>query len=258
MILDDSISSILNYWETLNPRFSDQELEKAILPLKNFGQLSQLTEGYKAFLNTRSKSTLIAFGESDYLLGIPTYIFHNDPIRILVSKLSSSAQQDLHFLLNELGRHLHQKQLAPSAMQEITLGGVEIWSSHLVKKKLLIRLRSLMKDADHTPALALLSIWDVSHLMRPAACWGKFVVKQGADTQLLFSREGKSFEKNIFTTRESAIMQQFMKQKSNEYIARKFEISLHTVWQHQKNMIAKTGTINRTSLISLAQIADIA
>jgi DNA-binding CsgD family transcriptional regulator len=106
--------------------------------------------------------------------------------------------------------------------------------------------------------IAAFSIDNISHLMRGDFYWGR--ITYGTDTthiHHLFSADNKDIPHDIISVREKDVLQLAAQGLESSEIAKKLFISSFTVDNHRRNMIAKTGVRDLTSLIQICKMNGI-
>jgi DNA-binding CsgD family transcriptional regulator len=99
---------------------------------------------------------------------------------------------------------------------------------------------------------------EITHLVNNEDIWCRLLSEDGLimynSTQEI---RKKSLDSDIFTEREMEVLRLLQLRKSNVYVARRLGISANTLLQHQKNMMAKLGTVDRSSLLFLSRLSGI-
>lgn len=103
--------------------------------------------------------------------------------------------------------------------------------------------------------VAAISIDDITHLVKGDFYWGRLV--RGADIHHFLSTDKKDTPHDIISEREKEILNLFAQGKESKEIADLLFLSSHTVDNHRRNMISKTGARDTTSLIQICRMGGV-
>ena len=95
---------------------------------------------------------------------------------------------------------------------------------------------------------------DISHLYKGDYYWGNFVSENNSTNQFRHSSMDVKTTKNIISVREKEVLLATMKGNSKIQVGILLNISPETVSKHKKNMIARTGAKDTTSLVHLLKM----
>jgi DNA-binding CsgD family transcriptional regulator len=124
--------------------------------------------------------------------------------------------------------------------------------------RLLIRYSPLELLDNGATKLAAVSIDNITHLLKNDFYW----VRQEAGKNKEFvhhflSTDKKDQAQDIISPREMEVLRLIAEGKESKAIAESLFISLFTVDNHRRNMIARTGVRDMTALIQICQMAGI-
>ena len=99
---------------------------------------------------------------------------------------------------------------------------------------------------------------DITHLIKSDNYWGR--ICYGKDPRYVFSYEStikKSQNKDILSEREIEVLQLISEGMESKEIGAKLFMSSHTVDNHRRNAIARTGAKDTTALIQICRMCSI-
>jgi DNA-binding CsgD family transcriptional regulator len=116
----------------------------------------------------------------------------------------------------------------------------------------------LESDATGKPILLLISVQDITHLMKGEDYWIRGVFgKEEKKVFLYYSGEDKIAEQEVVSEREKEVLRYIMQGLNTKQIADLLVISPNTVDNHRRNMLARTGARDTTALIHLCKMIKI-
>jgi DNA-binding CsgD family transcriptional regulator len=145
-------------------------------------------------------------------------------------------------------------------MQDITITfcGMKIRHKDGHIMRLMFRLSGLEFMDNGAITVSIVSIDDVSHLLKGDFYWGRMEFGVGERRiHHIMSKQKVDVPREIIAERERAVLRLLMEGKESIEIGKILFISQHTVDNHRRNMIAKTGTRDTTALIQICRMAGI-
>lgn len=254
MSVREKKTSINDYWNSLSHCYSEAQLAEAFLPFRKSIQISQVFEGYLGFVDTRTKRSILNYGECEEVTGFPLLFFATDPVARIAESLAYPARKEVNRILDQMVRLLHVDKTPLTDLLEITLIGVELLVNKNAPKKVLVRMQPVLHDPEGSLAVISLILKDITHLTNLQDPWCRMVDKKG---EKYFANRDTCKKGDIFSPRELEVLSTLQQRKSNDYIARKLGISYNTVLVHQKSMMQKLGTIDRSSLLHLSGLVGL-
>jgi DNA-binding CsgD family transcriptional regulator len=106
--------------------------------------------------------------------------------------------------------------------------------------------------------ISLISLYDMTHLMKSDFYWGR--IEFGNEKRLihhLVSTDKKDIPQDLISDREKDVLCLIAKGMESKEIGKELFISSHTVDNHRRNMIAKTGARDTTALVQICLMAGI-
>lgn len=142
--------------------------------------------------------------------------------------------------------------------QRISSWGLKLLHKNGREMRWYIDIIPLEFDRNQNPTLILLTIRNVTHLIKGENYWIRGVF--GGDEKKLFiyhSNEGKTVEHEIISEREKEVLDHISQGMDTKQIANLMKISPNTVDNHRRNMLARTGTRDTTALVQLCRMMGI-
>jgi DNA-binding CsgD family transcriptional regulator len=250
---------LVNYWNQLSHGFTESQLDQATETIKKLNPLSSVFDGCFVFIDTKSKRSIMSFGNIEEITGYPALYFKTNPIELVVKAIEKTVKRKIHTLLENLLSHFFDSNNAISRIQEIVMNGVNISVKGTnLTRKMHVKLHPVLYDQEGNIAVIQLMFKEITHLVNNEDIWCRLLSEDGLimynSTQEI---RKKSLDSDIFTEREMEVLRLLQLRKSNVYVARRLGINANTLLQHQKNMMAKLGTVDRSSLLFLSRLSGI-
>ncbi len=125
--------------------------------------------------------------------------------------------------------------------------------------RVLFRHYVLEETDDHIPTLATITLDDVTHLMKSDFYWGR--IERGHPDKKLFrhfvSTDNDNKYEDIISDREKETLQLVAQGFASKEIGKTMFLSSHTIDNHRRNMLAKTGVRDTTALIQISKMVGI-
>lgn len=136
--------------------------------------------------------------------------------------------------------------------QKLIFCGIKAKDSNRRVRTLLIRYLPLSFNEIGVVKTAIVSLEDVSHLIKSDFYWVRTVCgKQNDIITHYFSDDKKYTGDDIISDREKDVLRLIAKGMESKEIGNELFISPNTVDNHRKNMIARTGARDTTALLQL-------
>lgn len=134
-----------------------------------------------------------------------------------------------------------------------------------VKHKLGNTIRTLWRylpvevGENHLVITAIISVDDVTHLMKSDAHWGRTVYGNLKKPKYhhIHSKENVDVFSDIISEREKEVLRLIAQGMESKEIGKTLFISVNTVDNHRRNMIAKTGVRDTTALVQICRMCGI-
>ncbi len=125
--------------------------------------------------------------------------------------------------------------------------------------KTLIKQKFISVNEKGMPLLSFLEVEDIGPHFKADFCWCRMTngnAKFPVNRVYLSSGSKKEYP-DLLSQREMEILQLIINNKDSAAIAASLSISVETVKKHRKNMIARVGAKDMTSLIYLCRLCDL-
>lgn len=141
---------------------------------------------------------------------------------------------------------------------KLCVGGVKVKRRDGKELRILIRYVPLELDENGAPTMGIISLDDVTHLIKGDFYWFRidFDALKGAQHHM-FSTEKKYLKNDIISEREKDVLRLIAEGIESKEIGEKLFISTNTVDNHRRNMIYRTGARDSTALVQLCRMCDI-
>jgi len=117
------------------------------------------------------------------------------------------------------------------------------------------RILQYADDIKSNAVLSYVEIEDISSIFKKDMVWARMTAQNGVQTfvQAFFSQGPKKESSDLLSEREYEILRLVAQQKGSTEISTILGISKNTVDRHRKNMIAKTGVVDMSSLVYICR-----
>ena len=106
--------------------------------------------------------------------------------------------------------------------------------------------------------VAAISIDDIGHLLKGDFYWGRMAFDETErDIHHFISTDKKDISHDIISGREKDVLRLIAEGRESKEIAETLFLSSHTVDNHRRNMIARTGAKDTTALVQICRMAGI-
>jgi DNA-binding CsgD family transcriptional regulator len=136
--------------------------------------------------------------------------------------------------------------------------GVKIKHKDGHTMRILFRHFPLTLTESNIPKVAVITLDDVSHLMKSDFYWGR--IESGNEERYFrhFVSTDKIYKSiDILTDREKEVVSLLAKGKESKEIGKILYLSSHTIDNHRRNMLSKTGIKDTTGLIHICRMVGI-
>ncbi|HSK12442.1 MAG TPA: PAS and helix-turn-helix domain-containing protein [Phnomibacter sp.] len=133
------------------------------------------------------------------------------------------------------------------------------WIIHNKKGKTyraLFRIFPIQLNNNGLPLLGMYLIHDVMPFLRDTGWW----YRSTTDDRHFYhyhSHEKKIQKKDLLSEREKTILRELATGLSSKELAEKIHVSSHTIDNHRRRMLAKTGSVDTSALIHVAKLSGI-
>jgi DNA-binding CsgD family transcriptional regulator len=140
----------------------------------------------------------------------------------------------------------------------MTLCGFKVKRKNGQLRRVMMRFIPLEMGENGAVKVYLITGDDITHLIKSDNYWGRIVY--GEDPKYKFFYEStikKSQNRDILSEREIEVMQLISEGMESKEIGAKLFMSPHTVDNHRRNSIARTGARDTTALIQICRMCGI-
>jgi DNA-binding CsgD family transcriptional regulator len=257
------MSNFLNPSQLLNQILSLQRDAYA----KEYGKKVIVKENYLNEFSMSENSLRIIFDHINFKIlhisdnvetlgGYKTKDFY-DYNMIFVFKLFFTAHFNFMYIWLKWSFQIHSK-LGAEFNSRQSMCGIKVKHKDGHIMRLLFRHYTLEENEEGIITLAAITLDDITHLMKADFYWGRIECGVG-ERQIhhLTSNEKESKPGDILSDREKETLRLLAQGKESKEIASLLYISSHTVDNHRRNMIAKTGVRDTTGLIQICKMVGI-
>ncbi len=136
--------------------------------------------------------------------------------------------------------------------------GVKMKDSEGKLKTFFIKQKILSYSQKNQALLSFMEIEDITAIFKQDFVWSRMTKKSEKESfvRAFFSRGQKKECADLLSDREKQILQLVVEQKNNVEISKLLGITKNTVERHRKNMIARLGVVDMTSLIYVCRLCN--
>lgn len=129
-------------------------------------------------------------------------------------------------------------------------------SKNGIKKRALFRIFPIQVNEKGLPLIGMYLIHDIRPFLRDQVWWYRSSV---GNKQFIHyhSEEKKMVKKDLLTQREKDILTHISTGLSSKELAEMLHVSNHTIDNHRRRMLAKTGAVDTSALIHIAKLSGI-
>lgn len=139
-----------------------------------------------------------------------------------------------------------------------TFCGVKIKHKNGRIMRLMIRQTGLEFLENGAMKVSVITADDISHLLKSDFYWGR--MEFGEDKRYIHylnSTDKTDLPQDIITDREKDVLRLVALGMESKEIAKELFLSSHTIDNHRRNMIAKTGARDTTALVQICKMAGV-
>jgi len=150
------------------------------------------------------------------------------------------------------------KNMMPT-MGEAFVVGLKVLTKNKEEKKLMIRKKVVYGPNYQLPEASIFYYTDITHLLKTDHYWflGKYKNTETTVEKFVKFGPNEKIANQLISKREKEILNWVIKGKSSKEISKELDISQGTVEKHRKNMIARLGVRDTSSLIQVCKFCEI-
>ena len=231
-------------------------------------ELVSLPEGYIQEFSKNENSVKILFDQVNFrILNISENVEHlsGHSVKDLKNKsiasfLGFTVFNHITFLHVWLkwGNDICKKYYSIPSNPTTTFCGVKVKHKDGHIMSLMIRQTGLEFLDNGAIKITVITVDDISHLLRSDFYWGR--TEFGDDQRIIHhihSVNKNDIPQDIITDREKEVLRFIAKGMESKEIGKELFLSNHTIDNHRRNMIAKTGARDSTALVQICRMAGI-
>lgn len=234
---------------------------------KEFDKTALIKSNYINEFSNSENSVRVIFDHINYkilyisenvetLSGYPVTNF-NDTGILFVLKILSLDHLNFMFTWLKWAFERHEKYGDSVDLKQV-MCGIKIKHQDGHTTRILIRHYTLETTETGIPALAAITIDDITHLMKSDFYWGRIECgSQSKQYHHIISTDQENRPNDILSDREKSIVRLLAEGKESKEIGSLLFISSHTVDNHRRNMINKVGVRDTTGLIQICKMVGI-
>ncbi|MEO0040587.1 MAG: hypothetical protein RL329_35 [Bacteroidota bacterium] len=138
---------------------------------------------------------------------------------------------------------------------QISCCGLQIKHKQGYSMRILVRYRQLESLPNGLPKTAVITINNISHLMKEPFYWGRMVFEE--HQQHFISKNKHYLAQDIVSVREKEVLYLLAQGLSSKEISNRLFISPHTVDHHRRNMLMRTGLRDTTALLQVMHMIGV-
>jgi len=121
------------------------------------------------------------------------------------------------------------------------------------------KILGITDDANPKVTLSYVEIEDITAIYKQDLVWSRMIAKheESSHVRVFFSQGQKKESPDLLSEREIEILRLVAEKKDSLEISKTLGISKNTVDRHRKNMIARAGVVDMTSLIYLCRMCQL-
>jgi DNA-binding CsgD family transcriptional regulator len=149
-------------------------------------------------------------------------------------------------------------QLGDLSNAKQALCGVKMKHKNGRTMRMLFRHTALETAESGAIRIAAISIDDITHLVKGDFYWGRMAFdKKEQDIHHFISLDKKDVLHDIISGREKDVLRLIAEGMESKEIGKILFLSHHTIDNHRRNMIARTGSRDTTALVQICRMAGI-
>jgi DNA-binding CsgD family transcriptional regulator len=256
-----NISELFKIISNIANEFSD---EKKVAEDINDSELGGLVNEFsknesslKVIMDITKFQLLDVSDNLEEIFGITKEEFYDEKIFIFLRYIRSE-----HVLapvaLLKWGNHVFKEQVGSTPFKDLKMVacGINIKSKNGKEMRVLIRIKPIKVADNGYPNICIITYDDITNLLKPNTQWWARVC-YGEDFPAKYrylSTDKKSENEDIITDREKEVLKFISQGLESKDIGKKLFISSHTVDNHRRNAVQRTGARDTTALVQICRM----
>ncbi len=205
-----------------------------------------------------TKFQLLAVSDNlEEIFGISKEEFQKDKIFIFLKYIRSEhILTPVTFLRWGIRIFKQQTEKTPFEALKIVICGINIKSKNGKEMRVLVRIKPIELEENGYPNICIITYDDITNLLKPdTELWGRVCYGEDFPNKYHYLSKGKRYHnEDILTTREIEVLKLISQGLESKAIGKKLFISPHTVDNHRRNAVQRTGTRDTTALVQLCRM----
>jgi DNA-binding CsgD family transcriptional regulator len=156
------------------------------------------------------------------------------------------------------GVHVFKQQTekTPFEALKIVICGINIKPKNDKEMRILIRIRPIELAENGYPKICIITYDNITHLLKPnTQWWGRVCYGEDFPNKYhILSTEKKYEQEDILSSREIDVLKLIADGLESKEIGKLLYISSHTVDNHRRNAVQRTGARDTTALVQLCRM----
>ncbi len=225
-------------------------------------QMEQLLTNNKRFIGLFSHTSFTPVYASSNLpkkIGFPTEEFYGLDVLDFMKLLHQKHIFSPYRICSWIAKFMERNEHLVVENNVLSICGIKIKDKNDQIKTGFIKIRNFKNALKKNTTLSFFEIEDISNIYKGNFYWLRITNKDSYRnyTQCYISNGTKKEYLDLFTPRELEVLTLSKEQKSLEEIATTLRLSKETVKRHRKNMLARSGFQDISSLIHICYLCDI-
>jgi DNA-binding CsgD family transcriptional regulator len=149
-----------------------------------------------------------------------------------------------------------QTETTPFEALKFIVCGINVKSKNGKEMRVLIRFRPIELTEKGFPKICIVTFDDITNLLKPNThWWGRVCYGEDFPNKYHYLSSDKKYElDDIITVREKEVLKFISEGLESKDIGKKMFISSHTVDNHRRNAVQRTGVRDTTALVQLCRM----
>jgi DNA-binding CsgD family transcriptional regulator len=156
------------------------------------------------------------------------------------------------------GVHVFKQQTekTPFEALKVTICGINIKPKNGKEMRVLIRIMPIELAKNGYPKICIITYDNITHLLKPnTQWWGRVCYGEDFPDKYHYLSTDKKYEnEDIITAREIEVLKFISEGLESKDIGKKMFISPHTVDNHRRNAVQRTGARDTTALVQICRM----
>jgi DNA-binding CsgD family transcriptional regulator len=225
---------------------------------KMVSEFSKNESSLKVIMDVTKFQLLAVSDNLEEIFGITKEEFYKERIFIFLRYIRlEHILAPLTFL--KWGIHVFKQQTAKTPFEALKMVfcGINIKSKNGKEMRVLIRVKPIELAENGYPNICIVTFDDITNLLKPnTQWWGRLSYGENYPNKYHYLSTVKKYEnEDIITSREKEVLMFISDGLESKDIGKKLFISPHTVDNHRRNAVQRTGARDTTALVQLCRMS---